>query len=97
MPTRSARRKVPVRGQPMAGPVSASTSSMDKALLEHQVGGVEHDGDADAIGDEVGRVVREDNLLAEDAIGEGGEGGDGGGIGLGEWESLRAGACSAAD
>ena len=28
MPTRSASRKVPVRGQPMAGPVSASTSSM---------------------------------------------------------------------
>ena len=46
-------------------------------------GGVEHDRDADAIGDEVGRVVREDDLLAEHAIGEGGEGGDDGGIGVG--------------
>ena len=36
-----------------------------EALLEHQVGGVEHDGDADAVGDEVGRVVGEDHLLAE--------------------------------
>ena len=54
-----------------------------EALLEHEVGGVEHDGDADAVGDEVGRVVREDDLLAEDAIGEGGKGGDDGGIGVG--------------
>ncbi len=47
-----------------------------ESLLEHQVGGVEHDRDADAVGDEVGRVVRKDDLLAEDAIGEGGKGGD---------------------
>ena len=56
-----------------------------EALLEHEVGGVEHDRDADAVGDEVGRVVREDDLLAEDAIGEGGEGGDDGGIGCRGW------------
>ena len=56
-----------------------------EALLEHEVGGVEHDGDADAVGDEVGRVVGEDDLLAEEAVGEGGEGGDGGGIGVGGW------------
>ncbi len=36
-----------------------------QSLLEHQIGGVEHDRDADAVGDEVGRVVREDDLLAE--------------------------------
>ena len=51
-----------------------------QALLEHEIGGVEHDGDADAVGDEVGRVVGEDDLLAEDAVGEGGEGGDDGGV-----------------
>ena len=76
MPTRSARRKVPVRGQPRAGPVSASTSSMVSPCSQHQVRGVEHDGDADAVGDEVGRVVREDDLLAEHAIGKGRKGGD---------------------
>ena len=32
-------------------------------LLQHQVGGVEHDRDADAVGDEVGRVVRETTCL----------------------------------
>ena len=54
-----------------------------ESLLEHQVGGVEHDRDADAVGDEVGRVVREDDLLAEEAISESGESGDDGGIGFG--------------
>ena len=39
-------------------------------LLEHEVGGAEHDGDTDAICDEVGRVVREDDLFAEAEIGE---------------------------
>ncbi len=34
-----------------------------EALLEHQVGGREHDGDADAIGDEVGRVVAKTTCL----------------------------------
>ena len=57
-----------------------------QSLLEHQVGGVEHDRDADAVGDEVGRVVGEDDLLAEDAVGECGKGGDDGGIGLRQWE-----------
>ncbi len=52
-------------------------------LLEHQVGGAKHDRDADAVGDEVGRVVRKDDLLAEDAIGECGKGGDSSGIGVG--------------
>ena len=56
-----------------------------QALLEHEIGGVEHDGDADAVGDEVGRVVGEDHLLAEDAIGEGGEGGDDGGVAVRRW------------
>ena len=66
-------------------------------LLEHQVGGVEHDRDADAIGDEVGRVVRKDDLLAENAIGKCGESGDQLRDRNRRWESLRGGACSAAD
>ena len=62
-----------------------------EALLEHQVGGGKHDGDADAVGDEVGRVVGEDDLLAEDAIGEGGKGGDAAGSasGVGMTSSSR--------
>ena len=53
-----------------------------ESLLQHQVPGVEHDRNADAIGDEVGRVVRRDHLLAERAVGKGGECGDQRGIGL---------------
>ena len=60
-----------------------------EALLEHQVGGVEHDGDADAVGDEVGRVVGEDDLLAEEAVGEGGEGGEQRGIGFGGGDEFK--------
>ena len=55
-----------------------------ESLLKHEVGGAEHDCDADAVGDEVGRVVRKDDLLAEDAIGKRGKGGDGCGIGVRE-------------
>ena len=47
-----------------------------ESLFQHQVRGVEHDRDADAVGDEVGRVVRKDHLLAESAIGKSGECGD---------------------
>ena len=85
-----------------AGPADGRTGERvdlfdGESLLEHEVGGVEHDGDADAVGDEVGRVVGEDDLLAEDAIGEGGEGGDDGGIGVGGGDDFERGACSAAD
>ena len=60
-----------------------------EALFEHQVRGVEHDGDADAIGDEIVRVVREDDLLAEKAVGEGRECGEDGGIGVGSGDDLK--------
>ena len=60
-----------------------------ESLLEHEIGGVEHDCDADAIGDEVGRVVREDHLLAERAVGERGEGSNQRGIGVGGGDDLE--------
>ena len=64
------------RARPAEGRAGESVSLLDgQALLQHQVGGVEHDSDADAVGDEVGRVVGEDDLLAEDAVGECGKGG----------------------
>ena len=65
MPTMSARRKVPVRGHPMAWPGERVGLFDGEALLEHERRGREHDGDADAVGDEVGRVVGEHHLLAE--------------------------------
>ena len=44
-----------------------------EALVQHQRRGGEGDGDTDPVGDEVGRVVGEDDLLAELAVGEGGK------------------------
>ena len=67
MPTISARRNVPVRGQPIAVPVSASTSSIVRSFLEHQPGTVQTSWNADAVGNKVRRVVREDYLFAENA------------------------------
>ena len=62
--------------RPADGRTSERVDLLDgEPLLEHKIGGVEHNRDADAIGDEVGRVVREDDLLAEDEIGKGGESG----------------------
>ena len=40
---------------------------------------------ADAVGDEVGRVVRVDDGLAEALVAEVRDGGDVGGIGVGRW------------
>ena len=60
-----------------------------EALLKHERGGGEHDGYADAVGDEVGRVIGEDNLLAEEAIGECGKGGEQRGIGFGDGDELE--------
>ena len=60
-----------------------------EALLEHQLRGGEHDGYADAVGDEVGSVIGEDDLLAEEAIGEGGEGGKQPGVGFGDGDEFQ--------
>jgi hypothetical protein len=89
MPTMSARRKVPVRGQPSAWPGERVHLFDGQPLLQHQRGGREHHRDADAVGDEVGRVVGEDDLLAEVAVGEGGKGGYDGGIGFGGGDDLE--------
>ena len=43
MPTMSASRKVPVRGQPIAGPVSASTSSIVRPCSSISVAAVNID------------------------------------------------------
>ena len=51
-------------------------------LLQHQGRRIEHHGDADAVGDEVGRVASKHHLLAQSQIGEGGKGGCHGRIGL---------------
>ena len=40
-------------------------------LLPHKVERGKHVGGADAVGDEVGRVMRNHHLFAEDAVGEG--------------------------
>ncbi len=53
-----------------------------EALLQHQGSGGEHDGDADAVGDEVGRVVGEHDLLAEEAVAKSREGTEERGVGL---------------
>ena len=45
-------------------------------LSQSQVAGREGQEGADAVGDEVWRVVRKDHLFAENAVGEGGKAGD---------------------
>ena len=82
MPTISARRKLPVRGQPSALPVSASTSSTVRPCSCISSHGLGHDVDANAIGDEVRGVAGIDDRLAQATIGKIGDGGNGRRIGL---------------
>ena len=58
-------------------------------LLKHQIGCGEHDRDADAVGDEVGSVVGEDDLLPKQTIGEGGKRGQQGRVGFGDGDELE--------
>ena len=60
-----------------------------QALLPHQARGGKHDGDADAVGDEVGGVAGRNHLLAQEAVGEGGEGGQHGGVGFRGWDHFQ--------
>ena len=60
-----------------------------EALLLHQCYGLEHDVDADAVGDEVGRVMSVDDGFAEAAVGEIGDGRYGGRIGVGGGNDLK--------
>jgi hypothetical protein len=76
MPTMSARRKVPLRGQRVH-------FFNGQTLLQHQRGCREHHRNADAVGDEVGGVVGNDHQLAQVAVGEGGKGDCDGRIGFG--------------
>jgi len=89
MPTMSARRKVPVRGQPMACPVSASTSSMVSFCSSISAAAENMTRDADAVGDEIGGVVGEYHELAQIAVGEGGKGGQHCRIGFGGGNDLE--------
>ncbi len=70
MPTRSASRNVPVRGQPIAGPVSASTSSIVSPCSSIKRRRVEHHRYANPVGDKVRRVVGKHHLLAQHPVGK---------------------------
>ena len=89
MPTMSPRRKVPVFGQPSAVPVSVSTSSIERPCCLHQADRVAHREGADAVGDEVRRVVRVDDGLAQAQVAEVLDGGDVGGIGVGRGDDFE--------
>ena len=69
-PTMSPRRNVPVFGQPSAAPVSVSTSSIVSPCCLHQANRIAHRERADAVRDEVRRVVRVDDRLAQPQIAE---------------------------
>jgi len=82
---------------PMTGPVRASTSSMVRALVQHEGRSGEHDGDAMRLAMKLGVVVGEDDLLAEDAVGEGGEARDNCGIAFLRRNDLEQAHVNAAD
>ena len=54
-----------MRGQPIAEPVSASTSSIVSPCYLHQPHAIQHREGADAVGDKVRRVMRGDDGLAQ--------------------------------
>ena len=66
-------RKVADLGQPMAGPVQASTSSMVMPSWPIRRMACEHGEGADAVGDEIGRVLGAHYALAQYAVAEIGE------------------------
>ena len=67
----SSRRKLALFGRPISGPVSASTSSMVRPIFDHQASGIgAAEEAADAVGDEVGRVLAWHHAFAEAAVGE---------------------------
>ena len=70
MPTMSASRNVPVRGQPNRRPGQRVHFLNRQPLLQHQRRRVEHHRNADAVGDKVRRVVGKHHLLAQHAIGK---------------------------
>ena len=73
MPAMSTVRNVALFGRPMAGPVIASISSIVYPSSERLRPGAEdlHDAvEADAIGDEVRRVLRRNHALSEAVVGE---------------------------
>ena len=57
-------------GGPCGAPVIASTSSTAKLAVERQLDEVHHGEHADAVGDEVRRVLAEDDALAEHVVAE---------------------------
>ena len=80
--------------RPGAGPAEdASGKQVDilhsEVLFLHERQGLQHDVDAEAIGDEVRRVVRVDNGFAQAAVSEVGDGGDRGGVGLRRGNNLE--------
>ena len=70
-------RNVALFGRPMAGPVIASISSIVYVAGVVQRPEDLHDAEeADVVGDEVRRVLRDDDALAEAVVGELGDGVD---------------------
>ena len=89
MPTRSAVRKQALCARAVAGPATASTSSTVRPRSMHVVDGVAHGEHADAVGDEVGRVLGVDHALAEPLPDEGGHRGGDGRIGVAARDHLE--------
>ena len=66
-----------MRGQPIDAAGERVHLFDGEVLLLHQAHRFQHDEDADAVGDEVGRVAREHHFLAQQHVGEVRDGGDG--------------------
>jgi hypothetical protein len=63
-------RNVALLGRPSGGPVIASISSMVNSPDSSAAKNPHHAEKADPVADEVGRVLRDDDALAEPVIGE---------------------------
>ena len=70
MPERSAVRYVADFDRAVSTPVRTSTSSIVQVVLLHQANRQHHPEHAEAVGDEPGNVLRDDDALAEHAVAE---------------------------
>ena len=89
MPAMSIVRNVALFGRPSAGPVIASISSIVYCARFERAQHLRHAVEADVIGDEVRRVLRDDDTLAESMIGKPRHALDDRAIGLGSRNDLE--------
>ena len=96
MPAMSMVRNVALFGRPIAGPVIASISSIVILAGFERAQRLHHAEQPDVVGDEVRRVFRDDDALAEAVIGEARDARDDVGVGLGGRNHFDAAAGSGA-